>query len=58
MDLVVLWGWAWAWAVGDLSMLICATVIGVMCSVNVVLWVLRSTGRLRPRVPTEVVEAA
>ena len=35
-----------------------ATVIGVMCSVNVVLWVLRSTGRLRPRVPTEVVEAA
>lgn len=54
----MLWGWVWAWAVGDLSVLICATVIGVMCSVNVVLWVLRSTGRLRPRVPTEVVEAA
>ena len=54
----MLWGWVWAWAVGDLSVLICATVIEVMCSVNVVLWVLRSTGRLRPRVPTEVVEAA
>lgn len=53
----VMW-WSWAFIVGELSILICASVIGVLCTVNVVLLVLRRTGLLRPRVRRPVVVEA
>ena len=55
----VLW-WTWARLAGDLSIFICASVIGLVCVLNVVLWLLRRSGRLRPfvRTPAPVAEAA
>lgn len=50
--------WSWAFLVGDLSILICATVIGLVCALNVALWLLRRSGRLRPRARPQVAEAA
>ena len=50
--------WSWAFLVGDLSILIFATVIGLGCALNVALWLLRRSGRLRPRAHPQVAEAA
>lgn len=55
----VMW-WTWAQMAGDLSIFICASAIGLICLLNAALWLLRHTGRLRPRVRTaaSIAEAA
>lgn len=55
--LQMMW-WSWSFIVGEPSILICASIIGVVCAVNVVLLVLRHAGLLRPRVRRPVVAEA